>query len=168
MTESPLVLVVMGVSGTGKSTVAGLLAQRLDWDLEEGDALHPAANVAKMAAGVPLTDEDRWPWLALVADWVRAHLAAGTHGVITCSALKRRYRDVLRAPGVEFVHLTGSTELIGERVRARVDHFMPASLLDSQLAALEPPEPDEAAISVDVGAEASALVDEIVSRLRLG
>jgi len=101
------VLVIMGVSGSGKSTVAGLLAGRLGWDLAEGDDLHPESNVAKMHAGQPLTDEDRWPWLESIADWIRAHTAAGNPGVVTCSALKKRYRDVLRGEGVVFVFLEG-------------------------------------------------------------
>ena len=105
--DVPTVLVVMGVSGTGKSTVAGMLADRLGWDLAEGDDLHPPANVEKMRAGTPLTDEDRWPWLDKVAAWIRAHTDAGTPGIITCSALRRIYRDRLSGPGVVFVHLAG-------------------------------------------------------------
>ncbi len=110
------VLVLMGVSGTGKSTVAGLLAGRLSWDLEEGDDLHPAANVAKMASGHPLTDEDRWPWLERVAGWIQHQIAVDRPGIITCSALKRSYRDRLRAPGVTFVYLHGTQELIAARL----------------------------------------------------
>jgi gluconokinase len=163
------VLVVMGVSGCGKSTVAGIVAGRLGWDLEEGDELHPEANVTKMAAGTPLTDEDRWPWLALVAGWIREHTAAGQPGVITCSALRRRYRDRLRGDHVLFVHLAGTRETIGHRLAARTDHFMPAGLLDSQLATLEPLEPDENALVVDVaGKSAAELAAEIIGRLRPG
>jgi gluconokinase len=164
------VLVIMGVSGTGKSTVAGLLAGRLGWPLEEGDDLHPASNVEKMHAGIPLTDDDRWPWLDRCADWIHRQLAAGRPGIITCSALRRAYRDRLRRDDPEhvvFVHLSGSRETIGNRLTARTDHFMPSSLLDSQLATLEPPDPDENALTVDVGRAAADEVDEIVERLDL-
>ena len=132
------VLVLMGVSGCGKSTVAAVLAGQLGWDLEEGDDLHPAGNVAKMAAGLPLTDEDRWPWLDLVARWIQNHTVAGIPGIVTCSALKKVYRDRLRGDNVVFVHLAGSKEQIGQRLAARTDHFMPVALLDSQVATLEP------------------------------
>lgn len=144
------VLVIMGVSGCGKSTVAGLLAGRLGWDLAEGDDMHPAANIAKMSAGKPLDDADRWPWLARVAEWINTHATEGRPGVVTCSALKRSYRDVLRGPSVIFVFLNGSRELIGRRLAARHGHFMPLALLDSQFAALEPPGPDEHAITTDI------------------
>ncbi|WP_144765391.1 gluconokinase [Curtobacterium sp. 9128] len=161
------VLVVMGVSGSGKSTVAAMVADRLGWDFAEGDAMHPPANVAKMHAGVPLDDEDRWPWLDVVAGWIREHLDAGTNGVVTCSALKRSYRDVLRAPGVVFVHVAGDTALIEDRMAARSGHFMPTSLLASQLATLEPPQDDEAHITVDAGGTPEHETDEIVERLGL-
>jgi carbohydrate kinase (thermoresistant glucokinase family) len=161
------VLVVMGVSGSGKSTVAGLLAGRLSWPLAEGDDMHPAANVAKMAAGHPLTDDDRWPWLRTVRAWIDERAANGEPGVVTCSALKRRYRDVLRGPNVVFVHLAGSKDLIGARLSARIDHFMPATLLDSQLDALEPPAEDEQAIRVDAGRSPSDEADAIISALGL-
>lgn len=154
-------VVVMGVSGSGKSTVGWLLARRLDVAFVDADGLHPPANVAKMTAGEPLTDADRLPWLRAVA----AELAAAPAGaVVACSALRRRYRDVLRdgAPGVTFVHLDGSRDVLAARLAARLDHFMPASLLDSQLATLEPLDADEAGVVLDVGetpdrlAEASA------------
>jgi gluconokinase len=161
------VLVVMGVSGTGKSTVAGLLAGRLSWDLEEGDDLHPAANVAKMASGHALTDEDRWPWLDRVAGWIKHELAAGRPGIITCSALKRSYRDRLRAPGVTFVYLHGTKELIAQRLAERHGHYMPQALLDSQFADLEPPGEDEDALSVDIGPPAADQVDQVVKGLQL-
>ena len=157
----------MGVSGSGKSTVAGILAGLLGWDLEEGDDLHPAENVAKMAAGEPLTDEDRAPWLDTVSSWITAHTTAGEPGIITCSALKRRYRDVLRDENVVFVHLAGSKDLIGRRLATRLDHYMPASLLDSQVATLEPPEDDERAITIEAGRAPAAEAAEIVRRLRL-
>jgi gluconokinase len=146
-----LVLVVMGVTGTGKSTVAALLAGRLGWDLEEGDDLHPPANVEKMRGGQPLTDEDRWPWLDVIAHWIREHTDAGTPGVITCSSLRRAYRDRLSRPGVVFVHLAGTREQIQARLDSRLDHFMPSSLLDSQLSALEPLQPDERGVVVPLG-----------------
>lgn len=163
----PRVLVVMGVSGTGKSTVAGVLADRLGWDLAEGDDLHPAANVEKMRAGVPLTDEDRWPWLAEVAAWITAHTDSGAPGIITCSALRRTYRDRLRGPGVAFVHLAGTREEIAGQMSQRSGHYMPLSLLDSQLATLEPLEPDEVAVVVGVSQPLSDEVDEILTKLGL-
>ncbi|MBT2535166.1 gluconokinase [Arthrobacter sp. ISL-69] len=137
------VLVIMGVSGSGKSTVAGLVAGKLEWALAEGDDLHPASNVAKMQAGEPLADEDRWPWLETIAEWIRAHAQDGTPGVITCSALKRVYRDVLLGEGVVFVFLQGSKDKISDRLASRHGHFMPPALLESQFDALEEPTADE-------------------------
>ena len=163
----PPVLVLMGVSGCGKSTVAALLAGRLGWDVAEGDDLHPAANVDKMAAGHALDDEDRWPWLAKVAEWIGEHTDAGRPGVITCSALKRSYRDVLRGEQVVFVYLAGSREQIARRLAARHGHYMPASLLDSQFDALQPPTPEENSITVGIAADSSIESDEIISRLGL-
>lgn len=159
------VLVIMGVSGCGKSTVAGMLAGSLGWALEEGDDLHPPSNIAKMAAGQPLDDTDRLPWLQRVAGWIENQLAQGRPGVITCSALKRNYRDLLRRPGVVFVHLTGGPEMLRRRLEARLDHFMPTWLLDSQLHTLEPPDPDEAALTVQAAAKPALLVEEIMRRL---
>jgi gluconokinase len=161
------VLVIMGVSGSGKSTVAGLLAGRLGWDLAEGDDMHPAANIAKMAAGHPLDDADRWPWLARVAEWIRVRTAADRPGIVTSSALKRSYRDVLRGPSVVFVYLAGSRDLIARRLAARQGHFMPAELLDSQFAALEPPDPDEQAITVHITGSPSTEVAKILQTLDL-
>ncbi len=143
------ILVVMGVSGAGKSTVARLLADRNGWDFQEGDSLHPPGNVAKMAAGQPLSDADRMPWLRLVAGWVDHQIADGRSGVITCSALKRNYRDQLRRPQVRFVYLQVAQAELRRRLTERTGHFMPASLLESQLAALQPPEADERAVTVD-------------------
>jgi len=157
----------MGVSGSGKSTVAGILAGQLGWDLEEGDDLHPPANVAKMAAGFPLTDEDRWPWLDLVAGWISDHTRAGIPGIITCSALRKVYRDRMRGEHVVFVHLAGSKDTIGRRLNARRDHFMPGTLLDSQMATLEPPGPDENTLVVDLGRKPAEEAAEIISRLGL-
>jgi gluconokinase len=165
----PVVLVIMGVSGSGKSTVGGLLSDRLGWTFEEGDSLHPAANVEKMAAGIPLTDEDRWPWLAKIADWIDNRLDAGENGVITCSALKRTYRNMLnrRGSGVEFVYLSVGKAELTERVEHRPGHFMPASLLDSQLETLEPPAASEPAIDVDAGTDPQLVVDRILRVLGL-
>ncbi len=161
------VLVIMGVSGSGKSTVAGLLAGRLGWDLAEGDDLHPPANVAKMQAGQPLTDEDRWPWLGTIAEWIRAHTAAGTPGVVTCSALKKRYRDVMRGEGVVFVFLEGTQDRISGRLASRHGHFMPPALLESQFEALEAPGADETFINVCVSATPAEVAQEIIDRLGL-
>lgn len=165
----PAVLVLMGVAGCGKTTVAALLAGRLGWALEEGDGLHPRANVDKMSAGHALDDDDRAPWLERVADWAEARLDAGESGVITCSALKRTYRERIRRqhPGIVFVYLAGSRETIAARLAVRHDHFMPPSLLDSQFADLQPPAADEPAISVDVGPTPMAIAQTIVDRLGL-
>ncbi|MGH8860726.1 MAG: gluconokinase [Jatrophihabitantaceae bacterium] len=157
----------MGVSGCGKSTVAGVLAGRLGWDFGEGDDLHPPANVAKMAAGHALTDEDRRPWLERVAGWIREHTDAGRPGIITCSALKRRYRDVLRGDDVTFVHLDGAKEQIAARLAARHGHYMSASLLDSQFADLEPPGADEKTIRIDSGVSPERSADRIIAQLDL-
>ena len=166
----PVVLVLMGVSGCGKTTIAQVLAAQLHWAFEEGDALHPQANVDKMAAGHALDDADRAPWLAKVADWVDARLDAGDCGVITCSALKRSYRAQIarRGAGVEFVYLHGSRELIASRLVTRHGHFMPSSLLDSQFATLEEPAADEPAIRVEIGAAPEAIADDIAAALGLG
>ena len=159
------VVVMMGVSGAGKSTIALRLTQRLGWDFEEGDQLHPAANVAKMAAGRPLSDADRWPWLEQVARWIDAEIAAGRRGVITCSALKRAYRDILRRPEVLFVYLSVPRAELERRMATRAGHFMPAELLDSQLAALEPPGAGEAALTVPAEGDPAHAVELIVSAL---
>ncbi|TMD71591.1 MAG: gluconokinase [Chloroflexi bacterium] len=160
----PSVLVLMGVSGCGKTTVAAILASRLGWPFEEGDALHPQANIEKMAAGHSLTDVDRWPWLAKVADWIDKRLDAGENGLITCSALKRSYRDLInrRGSGVMFVFLAGSKETIAARLAARHGHFMRASLLDSQFADLDEPAADEPAIRVEIGPPAAEIAEQII------
>jgi len=146
---APLVL-VMGVSGAGKSTLGAMLAAALGVAFADADAFHPPANVAKMAAGTPLTDADRWPWLAAIGAWMDAQRPSG--GVVTCSALKRSYRDRLRAacPDLRLIHLDGAPELIGARQAARAGHFMPPSLMASQFATLEPPGPEEDAIILSV------------------
>ncbi|ANN68084.1 gluconokinase [Bordetella bronchialis] len=167
--DKPVVLVLMGVSGCGKTTVAAILSGRLDWPFEEGDALHPQANIDKMHAGHPLTDEDRAPWLEKVAQWVEQCLDAGENGLITCSALKRSYRDIInrRGQGVRFVYLAGSKQTIAARLAARHGHFMPPSLLDSQFDALQEPTPDEPAIRVDIGPAPSAIANTIIQTLGL-
>src|SRR5512133_2467077 len=149
VTAAPI-LVVMGVAGTGKSTVAGMLAEHLNWELQEGDDLHPPANVAKMASGIPLDDEDRWPWLDAIAAWIKDKTQRGEPGIVTCSALKRSYRDRLRGPNVIFVFLNGSRAVIEARMASRKHHFMTIALLDSQLAALEPPGTDENVLAVNL------------------
>ena len=163
----PCILIVMGVAGSGKTTLAEALAARLHWPLQEGDALHPPENVAKMAGGTPLTDDDRWPWLDRIAAWIDARLAAGGDGIVTCSALKRAYRDRLVGArrGVRLVYLNGGRDLIGARLGARRGHFMPPSLLDSQLATLEPPGPDEHPIVVDAGPPPAAEVAQVLAAL---
>ena len=168
-TAGPQVLVVIGVSGCGKTTVAALLSGRCGWPFEEGDALHPQSNVDKMQAGDPLTDEDRWPWLEKVASWIEGQLDAGSSGVITCSALKRSYRDILnrRGSGVVFVYLAGDKELIAARLAARREHFMPESLLESQFETLEEPQADEPAVRVDIGPSPQEIVQNIVDVLNL-
>lgn len=166
MTERTLV--VMGVSGVGKTSVAAELVARTGWVFAEGDDFHPPANKQKMAAGHALDDADRWPWLATVAAWIGEQEAAGLGAVVTCSALRRAYRDVLRDghPSVRFVHLLAPPALIEERITARRGHYMPASLLGSQLATLEPLQDDEPGVGVettghpaDVAARALAALD---------
>lgn len=165
----PPVLVVMGVSGSGKSTVAAPLAERLGWAFQEGDALHPAANIAKLRAGIPLTDADRAPWLAAIAAWIDGRVAAGEAGIVTCSALKRAYRDRLTRgrPQVRIVYLQGSPAVLAARLARRRGHFMPPSLLPSQLEDLEPPAPDEQPIVIDIEQPVAAQVEEIVRLLNL-
>ncbi|MGW7419243.1 gluconokinase [Streptomyces sp. NPDC054813] len=148
--RTPHVVVVMGVAGTGKTTIGPLLAARLGVPYAEGDDFHPPANIAKMSAGHPLEDTDRWPWLDAIGGW--AHGREGLGGVVSSSALKRSYRDRLRAaaPGIVFVHLTGDRRLIEDRMSHRQGHFMPTALLDSQFATLEPLQADEPGVAVDV------------------
>ena len=159
----------MGVSGSGKTTIAALLAGRLGWEFGDGDDFHPPANVAKMHGGTPLTDEDRWPWLHAMAAWVDATRGGGRHGVLACSALKRAYRDILVAnrPDVRLVYLQGSKALIGQRQAARQGHFMPPGLLDSQFAALEEPSPDENPLVASVKPRPADVVRDVVAQLGL-
>jgi gluconokinase len=164
---APAVLIVMGVSGSGKSTIGTLLAMRLQWEFEDGDWFHPAANVDKMHRGIPLTDEDRWPWLAAIAGWIDKTRAAHGHGVIACSALKRRYRDILigERKDVRLVYLKGDEALIARRFATRHEHFMPVSLLHSQFQALEEPGPDENPITVSIEPAPREVVSQILSAL---
>ena len=163
-------LVVMGVSGSGKTAVAERLAKRLGWPFVEGDRLHPAANVEKMRQGIPLTDADRAPWLDRIGEELKSWAADGRSGIMTCSALKRAYRDRIRAarPDVRFVYLKGSEALIGGRVAARHHEYMPASLLRSQFDALEEPAPDEGVVTVDAGGSPDEEVAEVIAALGLG
>lgn len=158
------VIVVMGVAGSGKTTVGSALAERLGVEYAEADAFHPPANIAKMSSGHPLDDEDRWPWLHAIAAWISDHQATG--GVVSSSALKRRYRDVLRTGGhVWFLHLDGPRDVLAERMQGRTGHFMPVSLLDSQLADLEPLETDERGLIADILEAPSAIVDRALTEL---
>lgn len=156
----------MGVSGSGKSTIGKLLAERLDCDFADADDFHPIANIEKMKSGQPLTDTDRWPWLDLVAEWLTATGRDHRTAVVACSALRRSYRDRLRRAGhnVFFVHLDGSRQLMRERMNQR-DHFMPASLLDSQLSTLEPLQADELGLRLSANQHKSELADKIVNTL---
>ncbi|MEU2930139.1 gluconokinase [Streptomyces sp. NPDC048304] len=163
--RTPQVVVVMGVAGTGKTTIGPLLAARLGVPYAEGDDFHPQANIDKMSAGIPLDDSDRWPWLDAIGQW--AHGRAGLGGVVSSSALKRSYRDRLRAvaPDVVFVHLTGDRKLIEERMTQRQGHFMPTALLDSQFATLQPLGPDEAGVAVDVAGSPQEITERAAKAL---
>ena len=167
--QMPCALIVMGVSGSGKSTIGDKLAERLGWSYEDGDRFHPASNVAKMSAGQPLTDEDRWPWLQAIADEIDRICMAGGHAVIACSALKRVYRDVLvhGRSDVRIIFLDGTQELIGGRLAERKGHFMPPGLLASQFKTLEPPGPAENPVNVSIDAPVETIIDDIVRQLGL-
>ena len=162
-------LVVMGVSGSGKTTIAALLAQELGWRFEDGDWFHPKANVEKMENSIPLTDADRLPWLEAIAAWIDDLHARGGHGVVACSALKRGYREILARAGheiVRFVYLRGDKTLIAKRMTARHGHFMPPALLESQFATLEEPTPDEHPIVVSIAGTPRVIVSDILAALR--
>ena len=166
-TSAAQVLVVMGVSGSGKSTVAALIAEKLGWIFVDGDSFHTSEHVAKMHAGHALDDEDRAPWLARIAVWIRHRLEAGESGVLVCSALRRAYRDVLTGgnPRVRVVFLDGNQALIAGRLVARQGHFMSPRLLDSQFATLEPPGPDEHPITVGITEPPERIADRVVAQL---
>ena len=163
------VVVIMGVSGSGKSTVAERVAGQLGWVFQEGDALHPAANVAKMAAGTPLTDADRAPWLAAIAAWIAARLASGENGIVTCSALKRAYREQIGngMPGVGIVYLHADRATLEAHVQGRHHEYMPATLLDSQLATLEEPTADEQVTWVEVAGSVEDTVAAVVGQIAI-
>src|SRR6185295_1252338 len=156
-------IVAMGVSGSGKSTVGAALAQRLRVPFADADDFHPPANIAKMTAGEPLNDDDRYPWLESIGAWLAERCDSG--GVMSCSALKRKYRDQLRShcPDVAFLHLSGSPEVIAKRQSSRPGHFMPASLLASQFDTLEPLEPDERGIVIDVDLDIDSVIDSYIA-----
>jgi gluconokinase len=160
-------IVVMGVAGSGKTTVAALLAGRLGASFAEGDEFHPPENVAKMSQGIPLDDADRWPWLATIRDWLSSEHDAGRSAVVPASSLRRAYRDLLREAhgGVLFVHLTGSRALLTERIQGRAGHFMKPEMLESQLATLEPLGEDEAGLVVDVTPRPAQIVDAVIELL---
>ena len=166
---APCALIVMGVSGSGKSTVAEALSARLGWYCADADRFHPASNVAKMSAGQPLTDDDRWPWLKAIADEIDRLCGKHQQAVVACSALRRAYRDLLvhGRDDVRIVFLDGTKELIAGRLATRKDHFMPPGLLDSQFRTLERPGPDEGAVTVSIDATVDAIVDDIVRQLKL-
>ena len=166
--ELPCALVIMGVAGSGKSTIGDALARRLGWRYEDGDSFHPAANVAKMSSGQPLTDEDRWPWLKAIAAEIERCRQAGEHVIIACSALKKTYRDILvhGRDDIRMVYLWGSQALVADRLGHRKGHFMPPGLLDSQFATLEPPSPEERPITVSIDAPVETIVDQVVQQLQ--
>jgi gluconokinase len=165
--RTPAALIVMGVAGSGKSSIGEALAARLGWTFEDGDRFHPPSNVAKMSAGHPLSDDDRWPWLQIIADEIDSVVLSGGHVVVACSALKRSYRNVLvhGRDDIRIVYLDGSRELIGNRLAGRKGHFMPPGLLDSQFATLQVPNKDENAICIPIDATVEAIVDDIVGQL---
>ena len=161
-------IVVMGVSGAGKSTVGRIIAERLGCPFRDADSFHPQSNIEKMSRGEPLTDEDRWPWLRAIAAWIAEHRAAQTTCVVTCSALKRSYRDLLtdnQRADVRLVYLNGEFALIEARLKARIGHFMPSGLLRSQFDALEEPSPDEHAITVSIDATPEEIAARVLKQL---
>jgi gluconokinase len=167
--RAPAVVVIMGVSGSGKSTIGSLLALRLRWEFEDGDWFHPPSNIEKMHSGIPLTDEDRWPWLQAIAAWIDETRRSGGHAIVTCSALKRRYRDILVGDRVDvrLVYLKGEEALIARRIATRHEHFMPRSLLHSQFEALEEPGGDENPIIVSIDSPPREIATRISSLLDL-
>ena len=170
---APAIVILMGVSGSGKSTIGTMLASQLRWEFTDADRFHPASNVEKMHQGIALTDDDRWPWLDAIAAWIDETRRVGGHSVLACSALKRRYREVLIGkrpedrPDVRLVYLKGEETLIGRRIAARHGHFMPPSLLHSQFEALEEPTPDENPVVVSIAPSPREIAAQIVSSLSL-
>lgn len=166
---APSVVIIMGVSGCGKSTIGALLASRLRWEFEDADWFHPASNVDKMHSGIPLADEDRWPWLDAIAVWIDKTRRSDGHGVIACSALKRSYRDILigKRPDVRLVYLKGDEALIARRIATRHEHFMPRSLLHSQFEVLEEPGLDENPIVVSIEPQPREIVARILSAMNM-
>jgi gluconokinase len=164
---SPCALILMGVSGSGKTTIGEKLAARMSWRYEDADTFHPASNVAKMSAGQPLTDDDRWPWLKAIAAEIDRACTAGERVVIGCSALRRVYRDELvhGRDDIRLVYLEGTQALIADRLGQRKGHFMPPGLLASQFQTLEPPTPDERAVTVSIDAQVEVIVDHIINQL---
>ncbi|KKN73628.1 hypothetical protein LCGC14_0398280 [marine sediment metagenome] len=167
MDQKTTALVVMGPSGVGKTTTAKLLAARLGWPFAEADQFHSAANIAKMESGQPLNDADRAPWLAAIRDWIADQAGHGVSSVVACSALKRRYRDLLREANtrVRFVSLTADQDLVGDRIGRRTGHYMPKSLLQSQFDGLEPLQSDEDGVTVSVGVPPEAVVSDALEAL---
>lgn len=162
------VILLMGVSGSGKSTVGELLASRLGWPYADADSFHSKANVDKMATGHPLNDDDRKPWLESIRAWIDERIAKGESGIVSCSALKKRYRDVLRAPALTIVYLRGTREEIEPRLAGRKGHYFKPELLASQFAALEEPTPDEHVITVPIGRAPAEIVDSIIAAAGVG
>ncbi len=168
-TSLPTILVIMGVSGSGKTTIATLLTKKLGWVFRDGDEFHPTANVEKMKSGVPLTDEDRWPWLEAIARFIDEELARGTKTIVTCSALKQRYRDIIidGRKGVRLIYLKGEKALLERKLARRHGHFMPSSLLKTQFDALEEPGLEENPLIVSVDAAPDQIVDHILAELEV-
>ncbi|MET4060536.1 gluconokinase [Arthrobacter sp. UYP6] len=169
MSPAPQHLVIMGVSGSGKTTISTLLSEHLGWIAAEADEFHPETNIAKMSSGTPLTDEDRWPWLDSIRNWMDTQAENGRSTIVTCSALKRAYRDVLATASgeVHFVHLNGDAEVLSERMKTRSGHFMPASLLPSQISTLEPLADDEPGVVIDILHSPAEIAADILDRLNL-
>lgn len=169
MSNAPVVIVLMGVSGCGKSTIGGELSRLLGWPFRDADSFHPPANIEKMSQSIPLTDDDRWPWLDAIGAWLDERLVQGKPGIVSCSALKRAYRNRIGAKreGVRLVYLLGSQDMIAARLAARKDHFMPPDLLASQFATLEEPGPEEKALVVGIAMPPSFMARTIAEKLGL-